>query len=114
MLLGLQNPQTPGSQNSLEHVANATSPSLTQPSSSNNLHFSQNNPNILSIGNNSYMGLGSGVGEMMMQSQEINMSTLGGDMMPWLEYLPQNILDFSDNETVATASANGGNGLNGG
>ena len=42
------------------------------------------------------MGLGGGVGEMMMQSQEIDMSALGGDMMPWLEYLPQNMLDFFD------------------
>ena len=34
---------------------------------------------------------------MMMESQEIDMSTLGGDMMPWLEYLPQDILNFFDN-----------------
>jgi hypothetical protein len=51
------------------------------------------------------VGLG-GVGDMMMESQEIDMSTMGNDMMPWLEYLPQDVLNFFDN-------ANGnGNGMN--
>lgn len=53
------------------------------------------------------MGLGGGVGEMMMQSQEIDMSALGGDMMPWLEYLPQNMLDFFDNGNTGGSMGGG-------
>jgi hypothetical protein len=34
-----------------------------------------------------------GVADMMMQSQEIDMSSLGDDMMPWLEYIPQEYFD---------------------
>jgi hypothetical protein len=35
-----------------------------------------------------YLGSG-GVPDMMMQSQEIDMSSLTEEMMPWLEYIPQ-------------------------
>jgi len=38
----------------------------------------------------------------MMESQEIDMSTLGDDMMPWLEYLPQDVLNFFDSGTMAS------------
>jgi hypothetical protein len=100
MLLGLQNSpfaQTPGSHHSFEHAPNMTSPPATRHDPSNSLDFSQNNTGVFQSGPNGYMGLGGGVGEMMMQSQEIDMTALGGDMMPWLEYLPQNMLDFFDN-----------------
>jgi hypothetical protein len=50
-------------------------------------------------GPGSYLGMG-GVGDIIMDSQELDMSTLGGDMMPW--YLPQDVLNFFDN---------GGNGV---
>lgn len=53
-------------------------------------------------GPNSYLGLG-GVGDMMMESQEIDMSTIGGDMMPWLEYLPHDVLNFFDGNGSSTA-----------
>ncbi|PQE08459.1 pathway-specific nitrogen regulator protein [Rutstroemia sp. NJR-2017a BBW] len=45
---------------------------------------------------NGYTGLGGNqvVGDMMMESQDIDMSTLGEDMMPWLEYLPPDMLGF--------------------
>jgi hypothetical protein len=100
MLLGLQNSpysQTPGSHHSFDHSQNMTSPNnpRTDPSTSN-FDFAQTQPNIFPGGPNGYVGLG-GVGDMMMESQEIDMSTLGGDMMPWLEYLPQDILNFFDN-----------------
>lgn len=97
MLLGLQNSpfaQTPGSHHSFEDTPNITSPPTTRHDTSNTFDFAQNNANVLPGG---YVGLGGGIGEMMMQSQEIDMSTLGGDMMPWLEYLPQNMLDLFDN-----------------
>lgn len=47
-------------------------------------------------GPNSYLGLGGAGDMMMMQSQDIDMSTMGGDMMPWLEYLPQDVLSYFD------------------
>lgn len=44
---------------------------------------------------------------MTMESQEIDMSTLGGDMMPWLEYLPQDVLNFFDNNGNGNSNGNG-------
>ena len=110
MLLGLQQspfPQTPGSHHSFEHTPNITSPPATRHDSSNSFDFSPSNANVFSNGPNGYMGLGGGVGEMMMQSQEIDMSALGGDMMPWLEYLPQNMLDFFDNGNTGGSMGGG-------
>jgi len=38
-------------------------------------------------------------GEMMIQSQDIDMSALvGGDMMPWLEYLPYDMFGMYDQQ----------------
>lgn len=52
------------------------------------------------------------VGDMMMESQEIDMSSMRGEMMPWLEYLPQDVLNFFDNGNGSSAqfglSASGG------
>ncbi|RDW85828.1 hypothetical protein BP5796_04153 [Coleophoma crateriformis] len=99
MLLGLQNSpfaQTPGSQHSFDRAQNITSPSNQQHNPSSTMDFSQTSGNNFPGGGNGYMGIG-GVGDMMMESQEIDMSALGGDMMPWLEYLPQDVLNFFDN-----------------
>jgi hypothetical protein len=110
MLLGLQNSPyshpSGGSHHSYDGAQNMASPSNTRHDShSNSYDFSQSSPNIFPGGANGYVGLG-GVGDMMMESQEIDMSTMGNDMMPWLEYLPQDVLNFFDN-------ANGnGNGMN--
>ena len=41
---------------------------------------------------------------MMMQSQEIDMSSLADDMMPWLEYIPQ---EYFENGNAADISPNG-------
>lgn len=35
-------------------------------------------------------------GDMMIESQDIDMSALGDDMMPWLEYLPHEMLNYYD------------------
>lgn len=43
--------------------------------------------------NSGYLEL-EGINDMMMESQEIDMSTLGDNMIPWLEYLPQDMLQF--------------------
>ena len=40
-------------------------------------------------------------GDMTIESQDIDMSALGNEMMPWLEYLPQ---DFLNNFDVADAN----------
>jgi hypothetical protein len=103
MLLGLQNSpfaQTPGSHHSFEQASNMASPLVSRHDLSHNLDFSQDSPGFYPGGSQGYMGLGAGVGEMTMQSQEIDMSALGGDMVPWLEYLPQNMLDFFDNGSM--------------
>ena len=51
----------------------------------------------------SYLG---GVGDMIMDSQEIDMSSIGGDMMPW--YLPQDVLNFFDGANGAMAGEGNG------
>lgn len=104
MLLGLQHspfPNTPGSRSSFDSPGNPTldtgSPSYGYPNSSWNMAAAPN----------SFMGLG-GVGDMMMESQDIDMSTMGGEMMPWLEYLPQDVLSYFDgggsSEAIPTES----------
>jgi hypothetical protein len=106
MLLGLQNSpyshHTPSSVQSFDHKPSQgmASPGSTRadPSTTGSFDFTQSNSSMFS-GSNSYLGMG-GVGDMIMDSQEIDMSTLGGDMMPW--YLPQDVLNFFDN---------GGNGI---
>jgi hypothetical protein len=96
MLLGLQNSpyaQTPSS-HSYDQAQHMSSPSsVPQDPSASGYAFSQNST---IVGPNSYMGLGA-VGDMMMESQEIDITTMGDDMMPWLEYLPQDVLNFFDN-----------------
>lgn len=60
--------------------------------------------NVFSMHNNSLFGHtgsfdGSGAipfGDMMIESQDIDMSALGDDMVPWLEYLPHDMLNFFD------------------
>jgi len=38
-----------------------------------------------------------GFGDMVIDSQEVDMSVLGADMMPWdLEYLPHDLLLYGD------------------
>jgi hypothetical protein len=50
-----------------------------------------------------YMGLG-GVENMMIESQDIDMTALAGDMVPWLEYLPQDAINFFDASTTGDNS----------
>jgi len=46
------------------------------------------------------LGLGRiGAGEMMIESQDIDMSAFGTEMMPWLEFLPQDVLGWGDGGT---------------
>jgi hypothetical protein len=98
MLLGLQNSpfaQTPGSHRSFDGSQGfAASPNDPRSDSGAGTYaYPHNN---LFPGPNSYLGLG-GVGDMMMmESQDIDMSTMRGDMMPWLEYLPQDVLNYFD------------------
>jgi hypothetical protein len=35
-------------------------------------------------------------GDMMIESQDIDMSTFGDEMMPWLEYLPHDMFGYLD------------------
>lgn len=51
-------------------------------------------------------------GDMMIESQDIDVSALGDDMMPWLEYLPHDMLGFYETGP-STAGATGNPGFNG-
>jgi hypothetical protein len=105
MLLGLQNP--PFSQTAASHHSFDANHSLTTSPNSQqdpSFDFSQQNTNVFNHYNNNYIGLG-GVGDMMMESQEIDMSALGGDMIPWLEYLPQDMLQFVEGGNGAGVSS---------
>jgi len=91
MLLGLQNSTYSNAPSTNQFEAN----DITQ---EDRFDFSGNNSssNLYTASPTAHIGLG-GVGDVMMASQEIDMSSLGGDMMPWLgEYLPQDILQFFD------------------
>ncbi|KAK0128364.1 hypothetical protein ONS95_000336 [Cadophora gregata] len=107
MLLGLQSSPfahgTPTSHHSYDQ--NMTSPSNRQDPGS--YDFSQSN--------NGFPGtnLAGNVGDMMMESQEIDMTSMGGEMMPWLEYLPQDVLNFFDNGATTQVGMPAGGGLTG-
>jgi hypothetical protein len=95
MLLELQNspfPQTPSSHHQFDHSHSMSSPSSTRQGSASNSYDFAHNANIYPAAPSTYVGSG-GVADMMMQSQEIDMSSLGDDMMPWLEYIPQEYFD---------------------
>lgn len=100
MLLGLQH--SPFSQSTPQNTFHP-SPNLNTPPSSHNdfsFDFPHHGSNMFNGATHGYTGLG-GVGDMMMESQEIDMSTLGDEMIPWLEYLPQDMLQFFDNANGA-------------
>ncbi|RDL39629.1 Uncharacterized protein BP5553_03969 [Venustampulla echinocandica] len=110
MLLGLQNsayasPHTPSSHYPYDPTQNVTSPTSTRHDPVTTPYdFSQNNDGM--FGMHGDMGLG-GMGDVMMESQDIDMSALGGDMMPWLEYLPQDVLNFFDSGNNAPITGPG-------
>jgi hypothetical protein len=98
MLLSLNSPvsQTSNSRFSFDRPSQISSPPVSRQEAPFN--FSPNQANIYALSPTHY-GLG-GVGDlMMMESQVIDMTNLagmGGDMMPWLDYLPQDVLQFFD------------------
>ncbi|KAF2815781.1 uncharacterized protein BDZ99DRAFT_514424 [Mytilinidion resinicola] len=53
-------------------------------------------------------------GDMMIQSQDIDMSALGDDMMPWLEYLPHEMLYYDGSSGYVGGSQGPGGGMEGG
>lgn len=42
-----------------------------------------------------------GAGEMMIESQDIDMSAFGTEMMPWLDFLPHDVLGWGDGNGAA-------------
>ena len=69
------------------------------PNSSQDSHYSQTcSGTVPSIGTPASGGASevSHFGNMTIESQDIDMSALGNDMMPWLEYLPQTLLNGFD------------------
>ncbi|KAH8819188.1 fungal-specific transcription factor domain-containing protein [Xylogone sp. PMI_703] len=110
MLLGIQNQQysqTPNSHHSYDQSAGSPSNVRHDPQSTNSFEFSQSQN--FHLGQNAYMGM-AGVGDMKLESQEIDMASLvSGDMMPFLEYLPQDVWGFYDNGNGMSSSS----GMNG-
>jgi hypothetical protein len=110
MLLGLQNSpyshQTPGSHHSYDHTSGHSLSSQDR-----NYEFGAGGAFAGNNGFSGMSGLGLGVGDMMMESQEIDMSTMGGEMMPWLEYLPQDVLNFFDGGAGVGAGMSGGESI---
>lgn len=55
-----------------------------------------------------YMANSEFIGDMVIDTQDIDMSALGmgGDMMPWLEYLPQDLVDWFDYSSTSGADWN--------
>jgi hypothetical protein len=106
MLLELQSspfPQTPSSHHQYDHSHSISSPSSTRQGSTNTSFDFPQNANVYPAAPSTYLGSG-GVPEMMMQSQEIDMSSLADDMMPWLEYIPQ---EYFENGNPTGISPNG-------
>lgn len=96
MLLGLQHSpfsHSTGQHHSFDPPTTINTPAT--PQNDYNFDFSPQNSNMYSHSSSGYFGLG-GIGDMMMESQEIDMSSLGDDMIPWLEYLPQDMLQIYD------------------
>jgi hypothetical protein len=91
MLLELQNSpfsQTPGSHHQYDTSHAISSPSSARQGSAGNSYDFSQNASMYPAAPSTYLGSG-GVTDMMMQSQEIDMSSLTEEMMPWLEYIPQ-------------------------
>lgn len=106
MLLELQGspfPQTPGSHHHFDPSQGMPSPSSSRQGHANSSYDFSQTPNMYPAAPNTYLGTG-GVTDMMMQSQEIDMSSLGDDMMPWLEYIPQ---EYFENGNPTGISPNG-------
>lgn len=80
---------------SQQHAFDAERIQMTSPSSQQNHFFnsSQQNINMFNQPLNHSLTV-AGVGDMTMESQEVDMSNLSGDMPPWLDYLPQDMLQF--------------------
>ncbi|KAJ5042838.1 uncharacterized protein L3040_004230 [Drepanopeziza brunnea f. sp. 'multigermtubi'] len=98
MLLGLQNPYSHGTP--------------TPYQSYNNTPRGMRSPHDMRCDSASYdFSQGGNVGDMMLESQEIDVSSLGGEIMPWLEYLPQDMLNFFDNSGSSVGISNGSNNI---
>ncbi|ESZ96123.1 hypothetical protein SBOR_3512 [Sclerotinia borealis F-4128] len=79
----------------------------------NNNHINSQSGYANNVNVNGYMGMGlgthMGVSDMMMESQDIDMRGMSEDMMPWLEYMPQDMwLRFYDG--AGGGSGDGGAG----
>lgn len=64
--------------------------SIFPPTSSNQLY----QPEIFPSHGESLGSENDGYLDMMMESQDVNMNMIGDEMVPWLEYLPRDVLNF--------------------
>lgn len=101
--LGSPSSQTSTSRGSLERSQSLNASPAPQTDSS--IDFSQNPSDGYFPSNSTYASGGAGE-VMMMTSQPIDMSDLGGEMGPWLDYLPQDILQFFDSPNTPSNDNN--------
>ncbi|CZT40832.1 related to pathway-specific nitrogen regulator [Rhynchosporium secalis] len=100
MLLELQNSpfSTSNSHHSYDQTMKPPNNNNGQEHSTVSYDFSQSAGSMVNgFSGSGFMG---NVSDMMMESQEIDMSSISGDLMPWLEYLPQDVLNFFDSGTA--------------
>lgn len=96
LLLNLHSPfasGSPTSHNLMQNHAYNRSASIT----SNQRNQSHHNSNEFSPSFGSFTPTDHTFGDMVIDTQDVDMSVLGADMMPWdLEYLPHDMLYFGD------------------
>ncbi|KAI9814167.1 MAG: hypothetical protein M1827_003333 [Pycnora praestabilis] len=95
MLLGLHSPYSAAVSRSAptHHHVYDEAPSQASSYPHDYSQAMMNSPNRLGYVDQNMMGM-----PLMIESQEVDMTALalGGEMMPWLEYLPQDVLNFFD------------------
>jgi hypothetical protein len=79
-------------------------PATSQTTTSAHQQLSPGYPPTNTINGSIPSGTNSAVpfGDMMIESQDIDMSALGDEMVPWLEYLPHDMLGFFDSPGPGT------------
>lgn len=107
MLLGLQNSpyshSTPTSHHSYEHIPRGM---RTLNDSRYEVSYNLSHSSSNAFTGSDFLG---NVGDMMMESQEIDMSSMGGEIMPWLEYLPHDVFNFFDDSCSGAVISTGAN-----
>jgi hypothetical protein len=97
LLLNLHSPYSSGSPTRSTMPNQSSLPALFPPNSSSMPHQQNLGQETSPTGFAAYPTPSETFGDMVIDSQDIDMSALGGDMMPWdLEYLPHDLMFYND------------------